>query len=81
MTRGAGGRSPANIMCHLRYVDFPVSRDELVALARESGAEDEVLRVLGRVPDEPYEDMADIVAALGEDGGEAREDEDEPDAA
>lgn len=65
MTRAAGGRSPANITCHLRCVGFPASRDELVAQARESGAEDEVLRALG--PDAAYEDMADVVAALGED--------------
>ncbi|QTP55067.1 DUF2795 domain-containing protein [Billgrantia sulfidoxydans] len=66
MTRGLGGRSPANITHHLQGVDFPARRDDLIAQAQANGAEDEVLEVVRRLPEQEYESMADVTKGVGE---------------
>ncbi|MCE8015166.1 DUF2795 domain-containing protein [Halomonas sp. MCCC 1A17488] len=66
MTRGLGGRSPANITHHLQGVDFPARRDDLIAQAQANGAEDEVMEVVRRLPEQEYESMADVTKGVGE---------------
>ncbi|MDX5376266.1 MAG: DUF2795 domain-containing protein [Halomonas sp.] len=66
MTRGLGGRSPANITHHLQGVDFPAQREDLVTQAQANGAEDDVLEVIRRLPEQEYESMADVTKGVGE---------------
>ncbi|NIC03927.1 DUF2795 domain-containing protein [Billgrantia bachuensis] len=66
MTRGLGGRSPANITHHLQGVDFPAGRDDLVAQAQANGAEEEVMEVIRQLPNQKYESMADVTKGVGE---------------
>ncbi|MFW3616010.1 DUF2795 domain-containing protein [Billgrantia antri] len=66
MTRGLGGRSPANITHHLQGVDFPAQREDLVTQAQANGAEDDVLEVIRRLPEQKYESMADVTKGVGE---------------
>jgi hypothetical protein len=66
MTRGLGGHSPSNIAHNLRGVDFPAQKQNLVEQAKQNGAEDEVLEVIGAMPDGEYQDMADVMKGVGE---------------
>ncbi|MCE8031757.1 MAG: DUF2795 domain-containing protein [Halomonas sp.] len=66
MTRGLGGRSPANITYHLQGVDFPARRDDLVAQAQANDAEAEVMEIVRNLPDQEYESMADVTKGIGE---------------
>ncbi|KAA0013521.1 DUF2795 domain-containing protein [Billgrantia pellis] len=66
MTRGLGGHSPANIAYHLKGVDFPARRDDLEKQAKANGAEDEVLEVIRRLPDQEYDSMADVTKGIGD---------------
>jgi hypothetical protein len=66
MTRGLGGHSPSNIAHNLRGVDFPAQKQSLVEQAKQNGAEDKVLDVIGSMPDGEYQDMADVMKGVGE---------------
>jgi hypothetical protein len=66
MTRGLGGRSPANITHYLQGMDFPARRDDLVAQAQANAAENEVMEVIRQLPDQEYESMADVTKGVGE---------------
>jgi hypothetical protein len=54
MTRGLGGHSPANISAHLKGIQFPATKQDLLRQARENGADRDVLETIGhagpRVP-------------------------------
>jgi hypothetical protein len=65
MTRGLGGHSPSNIAHNLRGVDFPAQKQSLVEQAKQNGAEDKVLDVIGAMPDGEYQDMADVNVMKG----------------
>ncbi|MGE0653439.1 MAG: DUF2795 domain-containing protein [Alphaproteobacteria bacterium] len=66
MTRGLGGRSPANVTHHLAGMDFPASKDDLIRRARETQAPPEVLEELQAFPDDEFGSMADVMAAYGD---------------
>jgi hypothetical protein len=66
MTRGTGGRSPINITRHLRGIDFPARKQDLLEQARADDADDSIIRQLERMPDQEYQDMADVMAAYGQ---------------
>ncbi|MCY1059022.1 MULTISPECIES: DUF2795 domain-containing protein [Nannocystis] len=66
MTRGTGGRSPINVTRHLRGIDFPARKKDLIQQAREDDADDAIIRQLERMPDQEYQDMADVMAAYGQ---------------
>lgn len=66
MTRGLGGKSPANITHHLKGTDFPATRADLEENAKQNGAEDDVLDVIRQMPDQEYGSMADVTKGVGE---------------
>ena len=66
MTRGLGGKSPANITHHLKGADFPASRADLEKCAKDNNAEEEVMEVIRALPDERYESMADVTKGVGQ---------------
>ncbi|QIB50320.1 DUF2795 domain-containing protein [Pseudomonas sp. OIL-1] len=57
MTRGLGGDSPANVSTYLKGIDFPASRDQ------QNGAERDVL---DQMPEQQYDNMADVMKGYGE---------------
>ena len=65
MTRGLGGRSPANIAHSLRGIDFPAGKRNLVEHAKGNGADKEVIDVLEQLPDREYGSMADVEKGVG----------------
>ncbi|GLK58602.1 DUF2795 domain-containing protein [Azotobacter vinelandii] len=65
MSRGMGGHSPSNISHHLKGIDFPAGRHDLLKQAERNGADEDVLDTLKRMPDERYESMADVMKGYG----------------
>jgi hypothetical protein len=65
MARG-GGKSPINISHHLKGVDFPATKDDLIKQAEKNGAEDDVMDVIDNMPDEKFKSMADVMKAYGD---------------
>lgn len=66
MTRGVGGESPANVTTYLKGIDYPAGKDQLVKHAQQNGADSEVVDVLKGMPDQKYENMADVMKGYGE---------------
>ena len=66
MTQGAGGRSPTNVSTYLKGIDFPANRDQLIRHAEQNGAEQDVLDVLKQMPEQQYDNMADVMKGYGE---------------
>jgi Protein of unknown function (DUF2795) len=65
MARGVGGHSPANITHHLKGIDFPASKQDLERHARKNGADQEVVDSIKAMPDQSYENMADVMKSYG----------------
>ena len=57
------GRSPAIVTDHLKGMDFPASKEDLLAKARDTGAGQDVLEVLESFPDKDFDSMADVIKA------------------
>ncbi len=68
MARGMGGRGPANVMEHLKGIEFPASKNDLVEHAREGKGPDtdEVVNALEKLPDRQYNSPADVMHEVGE---------------
>lgn len=66
MTRGVGGQSPANVQSHLKGVDYPARKEDLIRKARENGAPDEVMDILQKLPGEEYGGPQDVMKAYGQ---------------
>ena len=54
-------RSPAIVTDHLKGMNFPASKDDLLAKARDTGAGQDVLEALESFPDKDFDSMADVV--------------------
>jgi hypothetical protein len=66
MPRGMGGRSPANIANFLEGIDFPATKEDLVNHAEDNNAPMEVIHVLEDLPDQTYNNMADVMSGVGQ---------------
>lgn len=66
MTRGLGGHSPANVSHHLKGIDFPANKQDLMRQVRENGADRAVIEVIEAMPDGEYQSMADVMKGYGE---------------
>ncbi len=65
MARGVGGRSPANIMAHLKGVSFPASKSDLISTARSNNAPGEVLDELNRLQQDQFNGPQEVMKAYG----------------
>ncbi len=66
MTRGVGGESPANVATYLKGIDYPANKQDLLRHARQNGAEQDVVDVLERMPEQQYGNMEDVMKGYGE---------------
>lgn len=60
-----GGHSPANVTKHLKGIDFPANKNDLIKHAKKGGADKEVLNELQGFEDRQYGNMADVMKAFG----------------
>lgn len=73
---GEGTFSPKHVTKSLRGIDFPASKEDLIEKARSENAGDEVIRHLERMPDQEYQNMADVMRGFGQSSDEPEEVED-----
>ncbi len=68
MARGVGGHGPSNVMEHIRGIDFPASKNDLVEHAREIEGHDtdDVVKALEKLPARQYNSPADVMHEIGE---------------
>lgn len=66
MARGVGGTSPVNIAHYLSGIDFPCQKADLMAHAEHNGAAEDALDMLQNMPDDEYNNMADVMKGYGE---------------
>ena len=58
--------NPIQLQKHLKGVDYPASKEQLVQHARKQGADENAISVLQQLPDEEYESPTDVSEAVGE---------------
>ncbi|MBD2593393.1 DUF2795 domain-containing protein [Nostoc spongiaeforme FACHB-130] len=59
--------NPVEIQKHLKGMDYPASKQELVKHAQKQGADRKVLSLLEQLPDnEEFENPTDVNKAIGE---------------
>lgn len=56
--------NPIEVQKYLGGIDYPASKDDIVASAREAGAGDDVLDALGGIPDKQYEAPTEVSQAV-----------------
>ena len=66
MTRGLGGQSPSNVAQHLKGIDFPCRKKDLINHARKNQAGDSILKALDAFPEQEYSSMADVFKGIGQ---------------
>ena len=57
-------QSPVTIAQYLVDLDFPASRQEVVWSAQLRDAQEDVLRLLRRIPNQQYTDLAHVMSNL-----------------
>lgn len=59
--------NPVEIQRHLKGIDYPASKEELVQHAQKQGADRKVLSLLEQLPDdEEFDSPTDVNKAIGE---------------
>lgn len=64
--RRGTGSSPANILKHIAGVSFPASKGDLLSVAKEKGAPDEVVQAIDQLPSDTFGGPQDILKGLSE---------------
>jgi hypothetical protein len=57
--------NPIQLQKYLKGVDYPASREALLANAKKMGADENVFSSLKQLPDEDFETPADVSEAIG----------------
>ena len=58
--------NPIQLQKHLKGMDYPASKEDLIEHAKKNGADENALAALEDLPDEQYETPADVSKAIGE---------------
>jgi len=58
--------NPIQLQKHLKGVDYPVGKKELIKHAKQQGADKDALSALEELPDEEYETPAEVSKAIGQ---------------
>lgn len=66
MTKDVGGYSPANVQKYLRDVDYPVTKEDLLAQAKRNEAPQDILDTIERIPEDEFGGSQDIMKGYGE---------------
>ena len=56
--------NPIDLQKHLSGLDYPVTKDQVVRKAEDSGAGDDILEVLRNLPDREYEKPTHVTEAV-----------------
>ena len=58
--------NPIQLQKHLKGVDYPASKEQLIQHAQKQGADDNAISVLQQIPDQEYETPTDVSVAVGD---------------
>lgn len=58
--------NPIQLQKHLKGMDYPASKEDLLQHAKQHGADDNVCSVLEQLPEDEYETPADVSKAVGD---------------
>lgn len=56
--------NPIQLQKHLKGVDYPASKQDLIKHAQQQGADENALSALQQLPDEEYESPTDVTKAV-----------------
>ena len=57
--------NPIEVQTHLKGIDYPASKDEVIASAESNDAPQEIIEALQRMDGTEFEGPDDVMAALG----------------
>lgn len=60
--------NPIQLQKHLKGVDYPASKEDLISHAKEQGADENAISVLEQLPDQEYESPTDVSQAVSDIG-------------
>ena len=58
--------NPIELQKHLKGLDYPAEKDDIVKTAQQHGADDELTSVLSQLPDQRFETPADVSKAVSD---------------
>jgi hypothetical protein len=58
--------NPIEVQRHLKGIDYPVSKADLVKHAQEHGADEELQSILEELPRDEFQTPADVNKAIGQ---------------
>lgn len=58
--------NPIQLQKHLKGVNYPASKQDLIQHAKQHGADKEACATLEQMPDEQYETPAEVSKAIGD---------------
>ena len=61
-----GGASPVDISRHLEGLTLPASKQDVVRHAQSKGANADEITAVGRLPDQEFQTMADVLKGIGQ---------------
>jgi len=57
--------NPIQLQKHLKGVDYPASKEDLLRAAEKNGADENIRTTLEQLPDQNFETPADVSEAIG----------------
>lgn len=64
--------SPKEVEKHLKGVDYPAKKGDLVKHAQQQGANQQIVETLQQLPDETFNKPTDVARAIGQIDRESR---------
>ncbi len=61
---GGGGKSPAHVQKFLAGLNFPATKKAVIDHARKNRADNNVIQMLEKIPDQEYQNPAEVSQAL-----------------
>lgn len=58
--------NPIDLQKHLKGLDYPASKDDVISHAEKNGADKEMKSILEQLPDEEFEAPTDVSKAVSE---------------
>lgn len=62
----SGKINPIEVQKYLSGIEYPADKQAIVDIAREQGADDQILSALEQLPDEQFETPADVSKGIGQ---------------
>ncbi|KOP26979.1 hypothetical protein AMR41_06350 [Hapalosiphon sp. MRB220] len=57
--------NPVQLQKHLKGMDYPASKEELIQHAQQQGADENAMSVLQQLPEQEYQTPTDVSEAVG----------------